>query len=470
MELFIENRTIQVQAAYFIGAGGIGMSALAGYFNKCMIYTAGYDKTPTSLTNQLINEGIDIHFNDSVDEIPSKIKDIEKEKLLIVYTPAIPAGHSELRFFKDSGYKVYKRAEVLGALTNMFKVIAVSGTHGKTSVSTMIAHIFHQAGEPINAFLGGISKNYGSNLILADTPSNAKFAIAEADEYDRSFLKLLPHTAVVTAMDADHLEIYEDINDLKRTFELFINQIDKQGNLLIKSGLRAHKSNFPAHVYTYSQQKGSDFYPDDIETKPFESLFSVVTPFGKIEDIRIQVPGSVNIENAVAALAVAMIHGIPEAAIRSALSTWKGVKRRFDYIVNTPEVVYIDDYAHHPEEIRSLLLSIRNIYKDKKITGIFQPHLFSRTRDFADGFAESLSLLDELILLEIYPAREEPIPGITSKLIFDKVTVGNKLLVKKDELIRHIHDFDKGILLTIGAGDISDLIDDIKKKVLNIEA
>jgi UDP-N-acetylmuramate--alanine ligase len=470
MHLYINNKTIHLQGAYFIGAGGIGMSALARYFNKCGLFTAGYDKTPTPLTDQLIEEGIEIHFEDDIRLIPSHINEIPQDNLLVVYTPAIPTNHSEINRFKALGYTLFKRAEVLGALTNMFKVIAVSGTHGKTSVSTMISHIFNHSGIQINAFLGGISKNYDSNLILCDKPTDASFAIAEADEYDRSFLQLSPFTAVVTAIDPDHLDIYKDINDIRKTFEEFINKIDKQGNLVIKEGLKINKSNFPNKVYTYSQTQGSDFYPDDIETKPFESKFTVVTPFGRVEDLTIQVPGSVNIENAVAALAVSMIHGIPEDKIRNALATWKGVKRRFDYIVNTPDVVYIDDYAHHPEEIKSLLLSVRSIYKDKKITGIFQPHLFSRTRDMADDFAKSLSLLDELILLDIYPAREEPIPGITSKIIFDKVSVGNKLLVHKNELLDHISEFDKGILLTIGAGDISDMVDAVRKKVLRIES
>jgi UDP-N-acetylmuramate--alanine ligase len=468
MNLFINNTSINIKAVYLIGIGGIGMSALARYFNKSGIYTAGYDKTPSSLTNLLVEEGINIHFDDNIRLIPSRVSNVNKNELLLIYTPAIPPDNSELNYFKNLGHMIYKRAEVLGALTNMFKVIAVAGTHGKTSVSTIIAHIFKHSGLNFNAFLGGISKNYNSNLILSEIPSNAEFAVAEADEYDRSFLQLSPHTAVVTAIDPDHLDIYKDINEIRKTFNEFIDRIDKTGNLVIKSGLKMNKSGFPKNVFTYSQLKGSDYYPEDIDTKPFESRFSVVTPQGKIHDLSIQVPGSVNIENTVAAVAVSSIYGITDNDIRAALSTWKGVKRRFDYIVNTPDVVYIDDYAHHPEEIKSLLNSVRSIYKDKKITGIFQPHLFSRTRDLAVEFAESLDLLDELILLEIYPAREEPIPGVTSAIIFEKVTLGNKLLINKNELLNHILDFDKGILLTIGAGDISDFVDEIRKKVLRI--
>ncbi|MCD4794046.1 MAG: UDP-N-acetylmuramate--L-alanine ligase [Bacteroidales bacterium] len=457
-----------MKATYFIGIGGIGMSAVARYFNKTGILTCGYDKTPSSLTDSLSKEGINIHFEDDIKLIPKNILDIEKDSLLIIYTPAVPDNHSELRYFINSGYKIHKRSEILGEITNKFKTVAVAGTHGKTSVSTIIAHIFKHSGLNVNAFLGGISKNYNSNLILSDNPENAEFAITEADEFDRSFLQLNPYSTVVTAIDEDHLDIYKDIYDIRQTFEKFINQTDKSGNLLLKEGLKLNKNCFPNNVYTYSLEKDADYYPENIHTDANSSTFELITPTGKIENLKINIPGNMNIENAVAAAAIANIHKIKDELIREALKSWTGVKRRFEYVINTPDLVYIDDYAHHPEELKSLLNSVRDIYKDKKITGIFQPHLYTRTRDFADEFAESLSLLDELILLDIYPAREDPIPGITSKIIFDKVDIKNKILINKDQLLENININDPEILLTIGAGDIDRLVDSVRKLVLKI--
>ena len=457
-----------IKATYFIGIGGIGMSALARFFNKSGILTEGYDKTSSAITEELIKEGISIHFEDNFELISSRIKRLEKEDVLIVYTPAVPSDHQELNRFKSEGYKIYKRSEILGDITNRYKSIAVAGTHGKTSVSTIIAHIFKYADLNFNGFLGGISKNFNSNLILSNDPNNAEYAVTEADEYDRSFLRLFPYSAVVTAIDEDHLDIYKDIDDLRNTFEKFISQINRAGNLVIKKGLNIDKKCIPENTYTYSFDKEADYYALNINTDAKLSRFDIKTPTGIIKDVEIYIPGDLNIENVVAASAIAKLHGIDDIKLREALKTWQGVKRRFEYVVNTPEVIYIDDYAHHPEELKSFINSIKNIYKDKKITGIFQPHLYSRTKDFAEEFAESLSLLDELILLDIYPAREEPIPGVTSKIIFDKVSIENKRLIKKEELLDSLHITDSGILLTIGAGDIDRYVDSIRKLVLKI--
>lgn len=458
----------KIKATYFIGIGGIGMSAVARYFNNTGILTGGYDKTSSLITENLSEEGIDIHFEDDINLIPENILELDKDNIIIIYTPAVPIDHTELRYFKNKGYRVYKRSEILGEITNKYKTTAVAGTHGKTSVSTLIAHIFKCAGLNFNAFLGGISKNYSSNLILSENPEEAEFAVTEADEFDRSFLRLNPSSAVVTSIDEDHLDIYKDIHDLRNTFEKFISQTKKSGNLLFKKGLELNKDCFPNNVFTYSLKKGCDFYPENICTDANSSKFELITPTGNIKDLEIKIPGDMNIENAVAAAAIAKIHKINDELIREALRSWVGVKRRFEYVINTPDLIYIDDYAHHPEELKSLLSSVRSIYKEKKITGIFQPHLYSRTRDFADAFAESLSLLDELILLDIYPAREEALPGVTSKIIFDKVNIENKRLINKDQLLENIHINNYEILLTIGAGDIDRYVDSVKEMILKI--
>ncbi|MCF6365756.1 MAG: UDP-N-acetylmuramate--L-alanine ligase [Bacteroidales bacterium] len=452
-----------IKATYFIGIGGIGMSSLARYFNQTGIETSGYDKTQSNITDNLIKEGINIHFEDAVNLINKKIKSLKKEEVLIVYTPAIPKNHSELNWFINEGYEIKKRSEILGLITNQYKTVAVAGTHGKTSVSTIIAHIFKQSAVNFNAFLGGISKNYNSNLILSKTPNKAEYAVTEADEFDRSFLSLHPWCGIITSVDEDHLDIYEDINDLKKTFGKFTSQIHKCGYLIIKKGVEIEKANFPVNVFSYSLNEKADYYAENIKTNANKSTFDLVCPGKTIKDVTIQIPGNLNIENAVAAISVADIQGVSENNIRKALMSWTGVKRRFEYIVNTPEIIYIDDYAHHPEELKSFINSIRGIYKEKHITGIFQPHLFTRTRDFAEEFAQSLSLLDELILLEIYPAREKSIPGVTSKLIFDKVNLKNKKLIKKEELLETIKNKKPEILLTIGAGDIDRFVDPIKK-------
>ncbi|NOZ34110.1 MAG: UDP-N-acetylmuramate--L-alanine ligase [Chlorobi bacterium] len=455
-----------IKAVYFIGAGGIGMSAIAEFFLKAGIYTAGYDKTPSRITDNLIKEGAGIHFNDDINLIPGKIIDISKEDVLIIYTPAIPESHTELNYFFTNNYTVLKRSEILRIITSQSKVLAVAGTHGKTSVSTIIAHIFKSAEKDVNAFLGGISKNYNSNLILSTNPKNAEFSVAEADEFDRSFLKLFPKTAVITSIDEDHLDIYKDLNDIRNTFEQFISQIDKNGNLIIKNTLKIHPEVFPQHVFTYAFSEKSDYYAKNIKTNSMQSHFDIVTPEGIINDVIINIPGNINIENVVAAAATADIHGISHQNIKDALFSWQGVKRRFDYIINTPDLVYINDYAHHPKELSSFIHSVKNLYPDKNLIGIFQPHLYSRTRDFADEFARSLCLCNEIILLNIYPAREDPIPGVSSKIIFDKMKLKNKILIKKEELPEILKVKENSVYMTMGAGDIDEYTKKIKSFLL----
>jgi UDP-N-acetylmuramate--alanine ligase len=457
-----------IKAAYFIGIGGIGMSALARYFNHAGVFTAGYDKTSSSVTESLTSEGISVHYVDEILLINSEILNLPKDEVIVVYTPAVPKSHKELNWFLNNNYSVYKRAEVLGGITNLYKTIAVAGTHGKTSISTIISHIFKTANENFNAFLGGISKNYNSNLILNSSSDSEPFAVTEADEFDRSFLRLNPWMAVITSVDEDHLDIYKNLADIIETFEHFIGQIDKKGYLIIKQSLQLNSNCYPQNVYTYAFNQKADFYADNIKTFEDKSVFDIITPGVKLSDIEINIPGNLNIENVVAASAVAYIKGVSEENIKSALKSWTGVKRRFEYIIKTPEFVYIDDYAHHPEELRSFINSVRSIYPKKRISGIFQPHLYTRTRDFADDFAKSLDLLDKLYLLDIYPAREEPIEGVSSELIFNSVTNQNKYLTTKNELLSKITLNDTDILLTIGAGDIDKSVNQIKEKLLNL--
>jgi len=466
-----ENNDIlnRIEAVYFIGIGGIGMSALAAYFLKSGIFTAGYDRVSSRITETLQNEGANIHFSDNVNLIPKRILNVKKENVIIVYTPAIPETHSELKFFNNKNYQILKRADVLGIVASHSKVLAVAGTHGKTSVSTVLAHIFKQSGKDVNAFLGGISKNYDSNLIMSNIPKNAEFAVAEADEFDRSFLKLFPFSAVITAIDEDHLDIFEDINDIKRTFEQFVNQIDKKGNLIIKKSLILNRNVLPEHVFTYHLNEKSDYYAENIKTDKHKSQFDIVTPGGLIKDVVINIPGNLNVENTVAAAALADIHNISHQKIKDALYSWQGVKRRFEYIINTPEIVYIDDYAHHPEELKSFIRSVRKLYPKKTLIGIFQPHLYTRTRDFADEFANSLSLCDEVILLDIYPAREKPIKGISSEIIFDKIDCKAKIQIPKDDILKHLKVNNNTVYMTMGAGDIDLFVEKIKNRLLKNE-
>ncbi|MDR1527092.1 MAG: UDP-N-acetylmuramate--L-alanine ligase [Dysgonamonadaceae bacterium] len=448
--------------AYFIGIGGIGMSAIARFYKHEGYEVAGYDKTPSDLTDELQNEGINIHFDDCVAAIPEQFRNNET---LVIYTPAIPDNSLELNYFRDTGNTPVKRSAVLGMIAKDKKVLAVAGTHGKTTTSTLLAHLMTVASNGCTAFLGGVSKNYNSNLLL----SKSEWLVAEADEYDRSFLRLYPHIAIVTAADADHLDIYGTEKEMKNAFGDFVSQIDSDGVLILKKGTKIPLDKIRCKTYSYSyDNKEADFYAfnifpyKDATTTKFLK-FDVHTPAGTIDNCTLQLPGWVNIENAVAAVAAAILAGADKNRIKNALETFSGVKRRFDIQINTPELTYIDDYAHHPEELRAAITSVRQMFPGRKILGVFQPHLYTRTRDFADGFADSLSLLDELILLDIYPARELPIEGVTSGIIFDKVRIENKLMRTRDELMNLLKNRDIDVLITLGAGDIDRFVEPITK-------
>ena len=436
---------------YFLGIGGIGMSALARYYHAKGTQIYGYDKTQTPLTSQLISEGMCIHFDEDVNKIPQHID-------FVVYTPAIPAEHQELIYFQQNNFTIYKRSQVLGLITQNTKGIGIAGTHGKTTISTMTAHLLKQSNIECSAFLGGISKNYKTNLLLS---AKSDFVVIEADEFDRSFLQLHPYIAVVSSIDADHLDIYGDKNQLKISFEDYISQIQKGGKLIVKQGLNL-KTPENIDVYTYSLNEKSDFHADNIQIKDGYYYFDFVYPDGIFKEIKMGYPGLHNIENAIAAILIAYITGVSENEIRNAMASFEGVNRRFDVRIRTKNLVYIDDYAHHPEELKACINSVRNLYKDKKITGIFQPHLFSRTKDFADEFAKSLELLDEVILLDIYPARELPIAGVSSQMLLDKINTKNKFLVQKSEILDFLKSRELEVLLTLGAGDIDQLVEPIE--------
>jgi UDP-N-acetylmuramate--alanine ligase len=449
----------KIHNVYLVGIGGIGMSALARYFKILGKFVAGYDKNPTDLTKQLISEGIDIHFEDNLSLVPEQVLS-QKDTTLVIYTPAIPNYHYEFNYFHEREYLVLKRAEVLGLIFSNRKGIAVAGTHGKTTTSTMIAHILKQSAIDCNAFLGGISKNYNSNLLLSE---KSDIIVTEADEFDRSFLKLYPHLAVVTSVDADHLDVYGNKEEVIKSFNKFVNQIATNGILIYKKGISLSIENVKSlNVFTYSATEEADFFPFNISM--FEGLyrFDVQTPLGQISDITLGIPGIMNLENAIASIAATYLLEAKPAEIRKALADFKGVKRRFEYHIKTPQLVYIDDYAHHPEEIKACITSVRKIFSDKHITGVFQPHLYTRTRDFADGFAESLNLLDELILLDIYPAREQSIEGVSSEMILKNVTIRNKSICKKEQLLDVLKTKQIEILITMGAGDIDKFVEPIK--------
>lgn len=449
----------KLKSVYFVGIGGIGMSSLARYFKALGKNVGGYDKTPTTLTDELIQEGISVHFEDDLKSIDKNF--LDKNYCLVVFTPAIPKDHGELNYFLGNGFNVMKRSAVLGLITKNHFTIAVAGTHGKTTTSSMIAHILHASGVNCTAFLGGISKNFSSNLLLAKDGFKDSVVVVEADEYDRSFLTLFPDIAVITSMDADHLDIYGDKNYMEDSYRMFAGQVKKEGLLLTKSGLSIHDV-IAKHQF-YSIDTVADYTATRIEIKDHRYFFNWQGPEYAIENLSTHMPGRHNVENAVSAIAVANALNIPREKISKAVHSYSGVKRRFDYQVENERVVYIDDYAHHPEELRAAIMSAKELYNGKKITGIFQPHLFTRTRDFADGFGKSLSLLDELILLDIYPARELPIEGVTSKMILDRVTIPNKTLCRKDEVLTEMKSRKVEVLLTLGAGDIDQLVEPLRK-------
>lgn len=441
---------------FFLGIGGIGMSAIARYFHKQGHLVAGYDLTKTPLTEKLEEEGINIHYKDNISLVPVKFMD--RDKTVVIYTPAVPDDMSEKVFFKEGNFTMLKRSEILGELTDGKKALCVAGTHGKTTTSTLLSHILNQRAEKVNAFLGGISKNYESNLIV----SSSDHVVVEADEYDRSFLRLKPNMAIVTATDADHLDIYGTKEELLKTFAEFTSLIEENGVLVMKKGIEMVPNvKESVKVYTYSSTEQADFYAENIVIENGELYFDFVGLGKKIEKVQLGVPIMINVENAVAAMAIAMLNGMSATTIKKAVQTFKGSMRRFDIRVKNEKVVYIDDYAHHPEEIKACVESIRALYPDKKICGIFQPHLFSRTKDFYAEFAESLSKLDDVILLDIYPARELPIKGVTSNLIHRKIKGKKSVLCKKEECLQELkyHNFD--VLITIGAGNIDQLVNPI---------
>ncbi len=455
----------KIHRVYFIGIGGIGMSALARYFMAGGFEVAGYDLVESKLTLQLSAEGSIIHYIDNVDKIPEIYRDInKKEEVLVVYTPAVPEAHTELRYFRNKGFRVLKRAEALGWITREAKCIAVAGTHGKTTVSTIIAHLLKQSELDCSAFLGGISINYNTNFL----PGKSDLIVLEADEYDRSFLQLYPWIAVVTAIDADHLDIYGGEDEMKKAFVKFIGQIKPGGILLIKKGLSLESENLhDVSIYTYGINTNADFYCSDVTIKEGLYLFNIHTPDGIIKDIYFGYPGRMNVENAVAAVATLTLLGVKQETIKKALLNFLGVKRRFEIVFKSDKLVYIDDYAHHPEELKACIASVRELFPGKSITGVFQPHLYSRTQNFANEFAGSLDELDELILLDIYPAREKPVPGVTSEMILQKMKMENKQLVKKENLVDLLSKKDLEVLLTLGAGDIGEFVEPVKKMLKN---
>ncbi|SHG62403.1 UDP-N-acetylmuramate--L-alanine ligase [Winogradskyella jejuensis] len=444
------------QNIYFIGIGGIGMSALARYFVANGNQVAGYDKTPSDITRALEDLGVAIHFEDDENAIHDNFK--QKENTLVVYTPAIPNSHSELNFFKSNNFEVKKRSEVLGEITKSTFCFAVAGTHGKTTTTSILGHILNECDVNMTAFLGGISENYNSNLIINGT----EVTVVEADEFDRSFLTLSPDYACITSMDADHLDIYGDASELTKSFTDFSHKIKPNGKLFVKSGL-------PIQGISYGIEDNSDYTAHNIRIEDGSYVFDVKTPDVILKDFKFNLPGRHNLSNALIALAMSVEYGLPQSQLANALSSYKGVKRRFTYQIKTEDLVFIDDYAHHPEEINAVHQAVREMYPEDKVLAVFQPHLFSRTKDFVDEFAEALSQFDEVLLLDIYPARELPIEGVDSQWLFSKINNSNKKLTTKLDLVADIKKSEAKIILTIGAGDIGEEVKTIKK-ALQVES
>lgn len=447
-----------IKAVYFIGAGGIGMSAIARYFIHRGLVVAGYDKTPSALTLQLEREGMLIHYEENIDEIPHACK--QPQSCLVIYTPAIPSDHKELQYFRQNGFEVEKRAQVLGTLTREHKGLCVAGTHGKTTTSTMCAHIMHQSHLDCNAFLGGISKNYGTNYIL----SNSDYVVIEADEFDRSFHWLSPWMSVITATDPDHLDIYGTKEAYLESFRHYTELIQPGGSLIIHRDLEM-KENLQEGVnrYDYSLHEG-DFHAENIRIANGEITFDFISPIECVKDVQLGQPVPINIENGVAAMAMAQLSGCTVEELRYGMQTYGGVERRFDFKLKNDKIVFLSDYAHHPKEIYQSAKSIRELYRGRKITAIFQPHLYTRTRDFYKDFANALSLLDEVILTEIYPAREQPIEGVTSQLIYDNLRPGiEKHMIAKADVLQYIKDHSFDVLIVLGAGDLDNQVPQITK-------
>lgn len=443
-----------IKAVYFVGAGGIGMSAIARYFLNKKLVVAGYDKTPSHLTHDLEKEGMLIHYEENTDLIPEACKD--SKTTLVIFTPAIPAEHKELVYFHENGFTIEKRAQVLGTLTRTHKGLCVAGTHGKTSTSTMCAHIMHQSHIDCNAFLGGISKNYGTNYILSD---KSDYVVIEADEFDRSFHWLRPWMSVITATDPDHLDIYGTKEAYLESFRHYTELIQPGGALIIHKNLEM-KQNVQdgVRIYEYSLHEG-DFHAENIKIENGEITFDFISPIENVENVELGQPVPINIENGIAAMAMAQLNGCKAEELRQGMKTYEGVERRFDFKIKDSKHVFLSDYAHHPKEIYQSVKSIRELYKTRKITAIFQPHLYTRTRDFYKDFAESLSMLDEVILCDIYPAREAPIPGVTSKLIYDNLKPGvEKSMIHKEDVLDLVKSRDFDVLIVLGAGDLDNYV------------
>jgi UDP-N-acetylmuramate--alanine ligase len=450
----------QYNNIYFLGIGGIGMSALARWFMKKGLKVSGYDKTSTALTTDLQKEGMIIHFNDEVSSIPKEVIE-QKDKTLVIFTPAIPKDHKEHGYLEEKGYTIMKRSEVLGLISKDYVTVAVAGTHGKTTTSSMVAHILKTAGKDMVGFLGGITTNYNSNLVMNGEVTKHTIAVAEADEFDRSFLRLFPQIAIVTSADADHLDIYGSHDNVITSFKDFIKQINKGGYLIIHESIAEQLASDVSHVTKniYSMSRGQ-FFAGNITARSGFFEFDL-HGFGKVEHVRLGVPGFHNIENAIAASVAAMHCGVNLQTIKKALETFSGVKRRFEFIVKGKQVIYVDDYAHHPAEIEAFLKSMKSMYSNRKLTVVFQPHLFSRTRDFAEGFSKSLSLADQVLLMDIYPARELPIPGVDSDMLMKDIKSASKIRCNKKDLMQKLENMDIEVLATIGAGDIDTFVQPI---------
>ena len=448
----------EIKAVYFVGAGGIGMSAIVRYYLNRGVVVAGYDKTPSDLTRELEKEGMLIHYDENVDEIPQACR--QPQSCLVIYTPAIPADHKELVYFRENGFEMQKRAQVLGTVTSQLKGLCVAGTHGKTTTSTMCAHIMHQSSMDCNAFLGGISKNYGTNYIL----SASEYVVIEADEFDRSFHWLHPYMSDITSTDPDHLDIYGTKEAYLESFRHYTTLIQPGGALIIHRGLEMQESlQEGVRRYDYSLDEG-DFHAENIRIENGGITFDFVSPIETVRDVELGQPIPINIENGIAAMAMAQLNGCTAEELRYGMKTYGGVDRRFDFKIKTDRLVFLSDYAHHPKEIYQSARSIRELYKDRRITAIFQPHLYTRTRDFYRDFADALSQLDEVVLTEIYPAREQPIAGVTSQLIYDNLKPGvEKHLIQKADVLDYVerHDFD--VLIVLGAGDLDNMVPQITK-------
>ena len=445
-----------IKAVYFVGAGGIGMSAIARYFLKKGLVVAGYDKTPSALTKQLEQEGMLIHYDEDIDMIPQACRDAAS--CLVIFTPAIPEEHQELQFFRKNGFEIQKRAQVLGTLTHEHKGLCVAGTHGKTTTSTMCAHIMHQSQLDCNAFLGGISKNYGTNYILSDSD----FVVIEADEFDRSFHWLSPYMTVITSTDPDHLDIYGTKEAYLESFRHYTELIKPEGALIIHRDLEM-KENLPTGVrrYDYALSEG-DFHAENVRIENGEITFDFISPIESVKNVELGQPIPINIENGVAAMAMAQLAGCTADELRYGMMTYGGVDRRFDFKIKNDRLVFLSDYAHHPKEIYQSAKSIRELYKNRKITAIFQPHLYTRTRDFYKDFADALSQLDEVVLTEIYPAREQPIEGVTSQLIYDNLAPGvEKQMIQKADVLQFVQQHSFDVLIVLGAGDLDNQVPEI---------